>query len=199
MLEQLQCPIAEFSEAGLNDVFAQSPVRPICDLEDGEVRENLDVQSQPEEATEPNIARAPVLPSREKIESHMVTHVPFRSWCKHCVRGKSKGLAHNRQKPAERSLPTIVCDYMYMRESQNEGEERGMPILVARDADNCDAGTGMLFARVVPAKGVNPYAVKAFANDVAMLGHPQLVIKCDQESPIAALNTLQLENRARMA
>ena len=165
----------------------QSPVRPICDVEDGEVRENSDAQLRAEEAAEPNVAKAPVLPSREAVESHMVTHVPFRSWCKHCVRGKSKGLPHVRQKPSERQLPTIVCDYMYMRESQHEGEERGMPILVARDADNCELGTGMLFARVVLAKGVNPYAVKAFANDIALLGHSELVIKCDQEAPIAAL------------
>ena len=51
-----------------------------------------------------------------------------------------------------------------------------MPIL-AKDLVNCGSGTGMAFARVVPSKGVQSYVVKAFANDIALLGPPELVIK----------------------
>ena len=33
-------------------------------------------------------------PSEREVEEHCVTHVPFRSWCEHCVRGKSKAGMH---------------------------------------------------------------------------------------------------------
>ena len=64
-------------------------------------------------------------------------------------------------------LPTISVDYMFMSESQNTGEEGGMPIIVARDLNSEECGTGMLLACVVPRKGVNPYAVKSLSNFVA--------------------------------
>ena len=73
-------------------------------------------------------------------------------------------------------VPTVCLDYMYMHESPDKSEDKGMPILVARDANHDHVGTGMLFARVVPAKGVNQYAVKGLAHDVASLGYSELVL-----------------------
>ena len=29
----------------------------------------------------------PILPSRQEVEDHEKTHLPYRSWCTHCVRG----------------------------------------------------------------------------------------------------------------
>ena len=29
----------------------------------------------------------PLLPSAKKVQEHQVTHLPFRSWCPHCVKG----------------------------------------------------------------------------------------------------------------
>ena len=53
-------------------------------------------QEQPETRT----AIAPkvqVKPSQEEVDAHMLTHLLFRSWCPHCVRGKSTGKdAHAR-------------------------------------------------------------------------------------------------------
>ena len=45
----------------------------------------------------------------------------------------------------------------------------------------------MIFARVVPKKGVNPYAVKQTASDIAALGHPELIMKSDGEHSVVAL------------
>ena len=38
-----------------------------------------------EEAVNPRVVRAPVTPSAQEVESHMTTHLPYRSWCAHCV------------------------------------------------------------------------------------------------------------------
>ena len=32
----------------------------------------------------------PKLPSKTEVEEHNITHLPFRSWCRHCVRGRGK-------------------------------------------------------------------------------------------------------------
>ena len=84
-------------------------------------------------------------------------------------------------------IPTVAIDYMFMHESQNEREEKGMPILVAKDLLDGEHGTGMMFARVVPQKGVHAYAVKNLAADIALLGHPEIVLKSDGEPSIVAL------------
>ena len=82
-------------------------------------------------------------------------------------------------------MPTIAVDYMFMNASQRAGGESAMPILVAHDKhhDEC----GMLFACVVPQKGVIQYAVKSLSNFVALLGYNQFVFRSDGELAIVAL------------
>ena len=41
-----------------------------------------------QEAEELKYVPAPVLPSKEEVEAHNVSHLPFRSWCSACVEGK---------------------------------------------------------------------------------------------------------------
>ena len=38
----------------------------------------------------------PCLPSRAEVEAHELTHLPFRNWCRHCLAGRGKELAHRR-------------------------------------------------------------------------------------------------------
>ena len=32
----------------------------------------------------------PRLPSRQEVQEHELTHIPYRSWCVHCVRGAGR-------------------------------------------------------------------------------------------------------------
>ena len=36
----------------------------------------------------------PKLPSQSEIDFHMMTHLPYRSWCEHCVKGRAKEMSH---------------------------------------------------------------------------------------------------------
>ena len=148
-----------------------------------------------DEAALPRLASVPVRPTKEEVDNHMTTHVPFRSWCPHCVRGKSKGLAHRRQ-AHEHEIPTLAVDYMFMTDSQNEGEETGMPILVSKDIVNGNCGTGMISARIVPQKGVHAYAVKQLSQDIGNLGHPSLIFKSDGEPALVALKNAVKDERS---
>ena len=59
-------------------------------------------------------------PTREEYEAHMRTHMPFRSWCSCCVRGKSDAPPHRTVKDGrleemgKGSIPVISVDYGFM-------------------------------------------------------------------------------------
>ena len=46
----------------------------------------------------------------QEREAHNVTHMPFRSWCPHCVNGKAKDRPHKKQDQSEKMVPDIVFD-----------------------------------------------------------------------------------------
>jgi len=50
-----------------------------------------------EEGAEPMIPKQVNPPSKEEVNRHMVSHIPFRSWCEHCVKGKSGGNRHEKR------------------------------------------------------------------------------------------------------
>ena len=65
-----------------------------------------------EEAQMPKTVKPPIKPTREEVNEHMISHLPFRTWCAHCVKGKSKSKAHQR-KGKERTIPTVSIDYIH--------------------------------------------------------------------------------------
>ena len=41
-----------------------------------------------EEVRKPKPAARPYTPTRAEIYEHKVTHLPYMSWCRHCVHGR---------------------------------------------------------------------------------------------------------------
>ena len=80
-----------------------------------------------EEARRPRVQCHPNKPSKKEIEEHRVTHWPFRSWCRHCVRGRAVSSPH-RRKTAEAEefsrdrIPTISFDHCFMGEGRQCGQ-----------------------------------------------------------------------------
>ena len=110
-------------------------------------------------------------------------HGVFRSWCPHCVKGRAESYGHVRKVQGERDVPTIELDYMYMHSEQEKEEEKGMPIVAAKDSK-----TKMIMARVVPCKGVDSYAVETVKKMVERFGQKKkIIMKTDNEPAILAL------------
>ena len=124
------------------------------------------------------------MPTQEEVEQHMVTHLPFRSWCVHCVKGKAKAQGHNRQGGIDHDgdVPVVSIDYMFMHGKQKEGEEKGMPIVVwvVRKSK-------VIRSRVVPQKGRDSYAIRNLTHDVSQLGYKKVVLKSDGEPALIEL------------
>ena len=130
-------------------------------------------------------------PSKEEYDEHMRTHVPFRSWCEFCVKGKAKADPHKRG-IQERGIPTIGIDYTFPKsesskedskteKAKDEGE-RGMPVIVMKiDLDKWTASF------VVPQKGVCEYAVKEVARQIQNAGYHRVIFERSRTSIEGAL------------
>ena len=46
----------------------------------------------------------PRLPTVEERREHELTHIPYRNWCPHCIRGRGKDLDHRKGVEEERGL-----------------------------------------------------------------------------------------------
>ena len=72
-----------------------------------------DEVGEDDETCKIKIRRAPKVPSRAEREEHDAWHLPYRSWCKHCVRGRGRNLPHETSKDKDRDADVgrISMDY----------------------------------------------------------------------------------------
>ena len=98
-LEQDEVPDEQESEEGQERDVADSGCEDDLDQEHGRrgVRRVLD----------------PKLPSEEDVRQHYLTHLPFRNWCPHCVRGRGKEMDHQKRDSGEHSMPEYHVDYCF--------------------------------------------------------------------------------------
>ena len=92
--------------------------------QDEEDREEMD------EGRTPIAMTVPEGPSINEREEHELTHIPFRSWCEHCVKGRARSKAHRRRNPEIKreelsKVTRVYMDFYYngIREKEEEREE----------------------------------------------------------------------------
>ena len=151
------------------------------DAEERKLNEDVE-EEKVEEAVKPVVRDISQEPTEREIEEHYMHHSEFRQWCPHCVKGKAVSFGHRRRQKDQEGLPMISVDYMFMADKQLREEEKGMPMLVLKD--RCSKA---LWARVVPAKGVNAYAVKELAKQITLLGYKKILFRSDGEPAIKSL------------
>ena len=61
-------------------------------------------------------------PTAREVEERNMDHAVFRSWCPHCVKGKSAAYGHRVSEAQKQGLPRISVDYMFMHREQSPGE-----------------------------------------------------------------------------
>ena len=97
-----------------------------------------DIFVRGDEAVKAKTVRYDPRPSELEVEEHNITHLPYRSWCPHCVRGKAPAGQHrkrNKQEKVNDEVPVVSMDYCYMqnnKDDEKEDEEKvnGNPTLV---------------------------------------------------------------------
>ena len=130
--------------------------------------------------------RSPGQPSKSEKDHHELTHMPFRSWCKHCVRGKSKESPHRKKtaaemKEVEEGMPTIHVDYCFQSKDK---ATKLITTLVMRERPS-----GSTASIVAPAKGRDDYVVRRIVETLKQWGNTKvkIIIRSDGEPAIKAL------------
>ena len=154
---------------------------PICPPPDQEQVEDMD-----QESLVPHLVPDVSQPTQQEIEEHNKTHLNFRSWCPHCVAGKSveRNFAATSHEPS--CLPCFQADYMFLGEKDTEGTT---PILTLKDDKQYS-----VFADVVPQKGAHDFVTKQILEDIDTTGFTDIIFKTDNEPAIVAVRNEVKQN-----
>jgi hypothetical protein len=90
-----------------------------------------------EEGRRPRVFADPGMPSRQDVIEHNVTHMPYRSWCARCVRGRGRNNPHRTTsiKISNAGVPVITGDYGFLitKDGDHVGDLKLGPMLVLKD------------------------------------------------------------------
>ena len=135
-----------------------------------------------EDARAPVRVMDPKKPKHDEVEEHKLTHLPFRSWCRHCVHGRGVEAAHRKLDREESQVNEVHCDFMFLGPRDEPGET--IPCFVMREVS-----TRMTLSAPVPSKSTGTFVASrtmAFLEEIGCK-HMDLVVKSDQEPAIQAI------------
>ena len=124
------------------------------------VQGNDDDEDTINEGVAPKVARQPGQPTAQERREHEVCHVPYRSWCRHCVRGRGRRRPHCRiGSGRDEDLPHAAIDYTFftqnvakksedLTEEEKVDDRKATTVLVMKDSL-----VESIFAYVVSKKG----------------------------------------------
>ncbi len=152
--------------------------------------EGEDWQCKPCDERVPTMLPSPMKPSKEDVERHYSTHLPYRCWCPVCIKAKGKEDAHVRDTSDEKDgLPIISMDYCELDDL--ETEKRSNKTLVIKDEHS-----GALLQYRVLCKGAgDDWVVKRAVRDIEEFGRTDIRLKTDGEPAIVALQSKIIEAR----
>ena len=151
---------------------------------EGEAEEDVDREYLEQENGQRKIKPMldPKLPCQEEVRQHYLTHMPYRNWCPHCVRGRGKEMEHRKKKDdGEQVIPEYHMDYCFP--GDEEGQKLTTLVVVEKE-------TKMRKAVVVPSKGsTGRYAARMVLDLIAECGDKDrpIIVKSDQEPAILFL------------
>ena len=123
---------------------------------------------------------SPITPTKAQVETHGLTHWPYRTWCPHCVAARRRNTQHRSVNPSiRRTVPLMVADYAFVKDDQ---DPEVCTILVVKITPS-----NLLLCIVVDEKGNNEHAVARLCRFIKESGYSKLVYRSDQERSIRSL------------
>jgi hypothetical protein len=168
----------------------ESSIRPkrevnaVGDDEVGRDKEK-DIEAENEEESPEGRSSArmgnPEQPSPREIDDHCLTHLPYRSWCSECVKGRGRQAPHRRGR-GEHGLRELHMDFMFMGPKDAAGET--LPCLVVREGLS-----KMTMAAAVPRKTTGVYVARRVMAFLVEVGcqYGDIIVRADQEPAIACI------------
>ena len=124
----------------------------------------------------------PKLPSVEEIREHSITHLPYRSWCRHCVRGRGREMNHKAAEEKQ-GMHEIHMDLCFPGEEDSSGN---LTVMVARER-----AAKMTMAAAIPSKTTGTFIAKRVVAFMREVGCEQgdVLVKTDQENAMKSIVT----------
>ena len=162
------------------------------ELKNGDEEIGKDADVADDEGQVPNVLACPGQPTKEERRKHNCTHIPYRAWCDHCVRGRGRNRAARNlcgsYNAAKGFLPRVHADYAFFSvnasgedcDDDDPGGRVVLKVLVTKET-MC----GSIWAYVVQHKGhtMEPWIRDQLINDFNTVGlaNERISIKSDQE------------------
>ena len=154
------------------------------EIEETEKGDDSKVEDRAEvdEVRRPNPAARPYTPTKAEVYEHEVTHLPYRTWCKHCVKGRGVSTPHRKGNKEEKIGITISIDYCFMTGEMDDDPDLPGVLMMWDDNHEC------LWALPVENKGAIDWVVKYVVDKLDDIGYRGVAIsiKSDQEPAIVA-------------
>ena len=134
------------------------------------------------------VARArklPPGPTAEELDKHELTHVVFRSWCKHCISSRVKEDPHRCVATHEGRTPKAMLEWMFFTSDEEPGVQ--LPVLVV-----FDVSTGAVMA-MQSTKDSSVVTVGAVVQTLETWGHTDVVLHADGEPATKSLGEVSCE------
>ena len=148
--EDAKSSLSHHGETASSSSTCKATTRVRTEPEQGEEHVQEDEDGDEEEAQEPKTRRAPKGPTKEEKEKHEATHLPFREWCQHCVRGRGRNKPHKKKtedEKEENKVSRISMDYLFMSQDEEKASENPLILMV-------DEQTGNKYMRAISKKGL---------------------------------------------
>jgi len=173
----------------------------VCGPEGGE-------QGCEDEGRVPRGLNDPKGPTRKEREEHELTHIPYRSWCEFCVKGRGRRSPHKTKKAGEKEesnelVAKVHMDFYYnggvgddgeddeAEENGEEDEGRGSdsPALVLYDEKTKAHASWLMSSKSVVEGGPDDWVPKAVADELEAWGYAnrKIIVGSDGEPAMVAL------------
>ena len=119
--------------------------------------------------------------------SHSVSHLPFRAWCSHCVKGLARDWPHRSDYGPPPDIPMVAMDFCF---ANTESDGDVLTMLAMKEKPCSSVGV-----RVLPDKSASEGAVATIIGYLDLWGHQEVIIKCDQEHSMKRIAELLQERR----
>ena len=118
-----------------NDVYhvRASALLELCPLEDEDPRNEVAPPGTVSEALNPWTRRLPYQPTDDERATHSTTHLPFRAWCTHCVKGLARGWPHRSDDRPPPNISTVAMDFCFV---STESDDDVLTIISSSWSDN---------------------------------------------------------------
>ena len=173
-----------------------------------------ETEIQPEEETaDLKVGVDPAQPSAADVAEHRVTHMPYRSWCPHCVAGRGLGEQRGRHAGRKHDIPRVGVDYWFITSGGDLKRRKEIEEEYPRDIDGgakleadrvelkimkCLAvrchESKAVFSHAIPVKGRDEdnFVANLIKTDVEFMGHVKLILGSDTEPALLALGQAAL-------